>query len=82
MCVTPDTVVCGRVVAVVFPLQAKYLCTMRHAQVVVLGVWILSAFLALPTVFIYVSYTSKRHIAHTRRRARMHLRYTHTFVHT
>ncbi|XP_070194636.1 QRFP-like peptide receptor [Littorina saxatilis] len=43
-----------RLVAVVFPLQAKYLCTMRHAQLVVLGVWTFSAALAVPTFFIYI----------------------------
>lgn len=43
-----------RVVAVVFPLKAKYWCTMRHAQFVVLGVWVLSAALAVPTILIYI----------------------------
>ncbi|KAL8618632.1 hypothetical protein ACOMHN_015742 [Nucella lapillus] len=43
-----------RVVAVVFPLQSMYLCTIRHAQGVVLGVWLLSAPLTLPTIFIYI----------------------------
>ncbi|XP_076462050.1 somatostatin receptor type 5-like [Babylonia areolata] len=43
-----------RVVAVVFPLQAMYLCTMRHAQLVVVGVWVLSAALTVPTLFIFV----------------------------
>lgn len=41
-----------RLVAVVFPLQAKYLCTMRHAQIVVVSVWVLSALLALPIVIV------------------------------
>ncbi|XP_076441488.1 allatostatin-A receptor-like [Babylonia areolata] len=43
-----------RVVAVVFPLRAKYLCTMRHAQIVVLCVWLISAVLAVPTALIYI----------------------------
>ncbi|KAL8578159.1 hypothetical protein ACOMHN_051714 [Nucella lapillus] len=43
-----------KVVAVVFPLRAKYLCTMTHAQLVVVCVWTMSALLALPTAFIYI----------------------------
>lgn len=40
-----------RVVAVVSPLKARTICTMRHAKIVVVFVWILSAICALPIVF-------------------------------
>ncbi|XP_005094658.2 QRFP-like peptide receptor [Aplysia californica] len=41
-----------RAIAVVSPLQARTICTMRHAKVVVVMVWVFSFLLALPILFI------------------------------
>ncbi|KAK0068688.1 pyroglutamylated RFamide peptide receptor [Biomphalaria pfeifferi] len=41
-----------RVIAVASPLKARTICTMRHAKIVVLIVWILSFLLAVPTVLV------------------------------
>ncbi|KAK7495896.1 hypothetical protein BaRGS_00012886, partial [Batillaria attramentaria] len=53
-----------KLVAVVFPLQAKYLCTMRHAQIVVLAVWGLSVLLAAPIFFVIDHSNPRRIIAY------------------
>ncbi|CAG5131793.1 unnamed protein product, partial [Candidula unifasciata] len=54
-----------RVVAVVSPLKARTVCTMRHAKIVVVLVWILSTICALPIVFgmvhLEVGYKVKAH---------------------
>ncbi|XP_041360093.1 QRFP-like peptide receptor [Gigantopelta aegis] len=40
-----------RFVAIRYPLKAKSLCTMRHAQIVVVCVWLQAFIMALPIIF-------------------------------
>lgn len=40
-----------RFMAILFPLRARYLCTMRHARIVILCIWLQALVMAIPVVF-------------------------------
>ncbi|XP_061175057.1 QRFP-like peptide receptor isoform X2 [Saccostrea echinata] len=41
-----------RFVAILYPLRARSVCTMKHAKIVTILIWIASFIIALPTVFV------------------------------
>lgn len=44
-----------RFVAIIYPLQARSFCTMKHAKFVTIFIWIGSFVIASPTAFVRVS---------------------------
>ncbi|XP_033736773.1 allatostatin-A receptor-like [Pecten maximus] len=40
-----------RFMAILFPLRARYLCTMRHARIVILCIWFQALVMAIPVLF-------------------------------
>ncbi|XP_060077363.1 allatostatin-A receptor-like [Ylistrum balloti] len=40
-----------RFMAILFPLRARYLCTMRHARIVIFCIWLQALVMAVPVVF-------------------------------
>ncbi|OWF56335.1 allatostatin-A receptor-like isoform X2 [Mizuhopecten yessoensis] len=40
-----------RFMAILFPLRARYICTMRHARLVILCIWLQALVMAVPVVF-------------------------------
>lgn len=40
-----------RFLAILFPLKARYICTMNHTRVVIVGIWLMSFVMAIPIIF-------------------------------
>lgn len=40
-----------RFLAILFPLKARYICTMRHTRVVIVAIWLWSFLMAVPVIF-------------------------------
>ena len=53
-----------RFVAIRFPLKARTLCTVRHARIVIIGVWVISFLLAVPVISGIVSIKAILMISH------------------
>lgn len=49
------TYFCCRFVAIVYPLRARSVCTVRHARVVIGVIWTLSCVLSAPVLYIQAS---------------------------